>query len=320
MKIVFLGTPDFAVPSLNALINSHHQVVGVVTQPDKPVGRHGKLEYPPVKKLALEHNIPVFQFEKIRRDGVDELTKLNADIFVTCAYGQILSQEVLDIAPHGVINVHGSLLPKYRGASPIQWAIINGETVTGITILQTQIGMDDGPTILKKEVPILKGETAGELFNRLAPLGAQCLIEALTLIENGTATFTPQNEEEVILCKMFKKEQFKPDFSMDANALVNLIHGLNPWPTISAVINGVKFKLLRAQVLTSTEEQNLGVNLNDFEVGEVVVAKPKIGLVVKASNGLINITELQPENGKIMPSKSYLNGKQIPVKSKVISE
>ena len=320
MKIVFLGTPDFAVPSLQALINSNHQVVGVVTQPDKPVGRHGKLEFPPVKKLALKHNIPVFQFEKIRLNGVEPLKKLNADIFVTCAYGQILSQEVLDIAPHGVLNVHGSLLPKYRGASPIQWAIINGETETGITILKTQIGMDDGPTILKKSVSINKNETAGELFLRLAPLGAECLLEALTQIENNTATFTPQNESEVILCKMFKKDQFKADFNMPAKQLASLINGLNPWPTISVSINGVKFKLLRASSLTNQEIQNLNVNLSDFNVGEVVVAKPKVGLVIKSCDGLINIIELQPENGKAMLSKSYLNGKHIEVKSKVLSE
>lgn len=320
MKIVFLGTPDFAVPSLNALINSHHKVVGVVTQPDKPVGRHGKVEFSPVKKVALQHNIPVFQFEKIRVNGVEPLKALNADIFVTCAYGQILSQEVLDIAPFGVINVHGSLLPKYRGAAPIQWAVINGDKVTGITILQTQIGMDDGPIILKRETEIKKGETAGELFNRLAPLGAQCLLDALTQIENKTITFTPQNPNEVVVCKMLKKENFKPDFSILPSSLVNLIHGLNPWPTYTCKINDVSFKFLRAEELTKTQIENLNINLNEFNNGEVVVAKPKIGLIIKSGGGLVNITELQPQNGKIMPSKSYLNGKQIMPHSLILSE
>ncbi len=319
MKIVFLGTPDFAVPSLQALINSRHQVLAAVTQPDKPVGRHGKIEFCPVKKLAISNNIPVYQFEKIRRDGVEDLKKLNADIFVTCAYGQILSQEVLDIAPHGVINVHGSLLPKYRGAAPIQWSIINGDKITGITILQTQIGMDDGPMILKQETEILPGETAGELFDRLAPMGAECLLKALDLIENGKATFTEQNADEVVMCKMLKRENFKPDFNMNAQQFINLIHGLNPWPSMQVLINDTKFKLLRAQMANMQQLSSFNVCVDNFENGEVICAKPKLGLIIKVGGSAVNITELQPENGKIMPSKSYLNGKQIDEHSKILS-
>ena len=206
MRVVFLGTPDFSVNTLKAIINSKHEVVAVVTQPDKPVGRSSKLVFSPVKQVAVEHNLKVLQYNKIRLEGVDDLKALNADIMVTCAFGQILSQEIIDIAPKGIINVHASLLPKYRGAAPIQWSIINGDSETGVTIMQTEAGIDTGDIICMEKTPISETETAGELFDRLSMLGAKLLVEALDLIESGNATFTKQNDDLATHVKMLKKK------------------------------------------------------------------------------------------------------------------
>ena len=195
MRVVFLGTPDFAVPSLEALIENGYNVVAVFTQPDRPAKRGHKLMAPPVKECAIKHGIEVYQFEKIKQEaGLKALKSLEPDILITAAFGQILSKDILDIPSKGCINVHGSLLPKYRGAAPIQWAIINGETVTGITTMYTNIGLDTGDIILKKEIEIGFDETAGELFERMAPLGAELLIETLKEIENGKIKRTPQDE------------------------------------------------------------------------------------------------------------------------------
>lgn len=310
MNIVFFGTPDFAVPTLEKLISSHHNVIAVVTQPDKPVGRNGKVVFSPVKQLALKHNIKVLQYEKIRRDGVTELKNLNADVFVTAAYGQILSKEILEASKHGVFNVHGSLLPKYRGAAPIQWAVINGEKTTGITILKSDVGMDDGDIILKRPVEILPNETAGELFDRLKIVGAECLIEALTMLENGTITYTPQNHNEATVCKMLKKEMSKIDFNKTSTQVKNLVLGLNPWPICE--INAIegRFKVYRAEVVEQQKVENLKLN-NNVKNGEVVVSSPKQGLIVKCADGFVELTEMQAENGKVMPTKNLLNGKHI---------
>lgn len=317
MKIVFFGTPDFAIPTLQSLIDSKHTVLAVVTQPDKPVGRNGKVVFSPVKTLALKHNIPVLQYEKIRRDGVEELKSLNADVFVTAAYGQILSKDILEASKFGVFNVHGSLLPKYRGAAPIQWAIINGEKTTGITILKSDVGMDDGNIILSKSVDIKDGETAGELFNRLKVIGAECLMEALTQLENGTITYTPQNHSEATTCKMLKKELCKIDFNKTTNEIINLILGLNPWPVAEIYFKEGRFKVYKAQ---NANEKINSFNINpNAKNGEVVVASPKQGLIIKCDNGFVELTSIQAENGKIMDAKSLLNGKKIEV-GQVINE
>ena len=194
MKIVFLGTPDFAVPSLNALITAGYEVVAVVTQPDRPVGRKAVLTPSPVKVAALSHGVKVLQFEKISRDGVEELKKLNADIMVTCAFGQILSKEVIDVAPKGIINVHGSLLPKYRGASPVQYAVINGDKIAGVTIMQTDTGIDTGDILAVEKTDVGEKETAGELFERLSKLGAELLLKTLKKIEDGSVVPVKQDE------------------------------------------------------------------------------------------------------------------------------
>ena len=310
MKIIFLGTPDFACKSLQAIYNSSHTIVGVVTQPDKPQGRSNKLVPSAVKKLALSLNLPVYQYEKISRDGVAQLSQLGADIMVTCAYGQMLSQEVLDMCPYGVINVHGSLLPKYRGAAPIQWAIINGDKVTGITILKTMIGMDDGPIILKEELEIKQYETSGELFDRLSVLGAQCIVKALDSIQEGSATYTPQDENLAVKCKLLRHTMSNLDWSQPNTQIANLIHGLNPWPTAKATIDGVHFKLFRC-VLSDA---------SDGVPGQVIVSSNKLGLVIRCGVGSVEITELQPENGKRMKAKDYLNGKSISVGAMVTNE
>ena len=308
MKIVFFGTPDFSIPTLQKLIDSHHEVIGVVTQPDRPVGRNGRIVFSPVKQLALKYNIPVYQYEKIRRDGVEELVGLKADLFVTAAYGQILSKEILDASTYGVFNVHGSLLPKYRGAAPIQWAVINGEKTTGITILRSDVGMDDGDIILKHEVDIMPEETAGELFDRLAVIGADCLMEALQQLEDGTITYTPQDHSLATVCKMLKKENCTLNFDNSAYLVKQFILGLNPWPVAEMKLEEGRFKVYKAIVYNNND-----LLVDNYKTGEVVLASPKSGLVIKANDGFVEITEIQAENGKVMNAKSLLNGKHIRV-------
>ena len=310
MRVVFLGTPDFAVPTLKNLIE-HHEVVGVVTQPDKPVGRSGKLMPSPVKVEALKHGIPVFQFNRIRKEGEESLKALNADIMVTCAYGQILDEKILNLTPNGVYNVHGSLLPKYRGASPIQWAIINGEKETGITILKSGIGIDDGPTIYSKSIEILEEETAGELFDRLSILGAECIIEALKKLESGDYELVPQNNEKATHCKMFKADFGKLDFEKNAQELVNFIRGLNPSPIAYFKINGARFKVFKAKAVQKDFLNNWGINFEELKNGEIALARVKQGLFIKANDGYLSILEIQAENSKKMDIKSFLNGKKL---------
>ena len=314
MKVIFLGTPEFALPTLQALI-VNHEVVGVVTQLDKPVGRSKTPVFSPVKKLAVKYNIPVFQYKRIRKEGVEDLKSLNADVMVTCAYGQILSQEILDITPIGVINVHGSLLPKYRGAAPIQWSIINGDKTTGITILRSEAGMDDGDTIYKREVEILPYETSESLFERLSYVGADCLIHTLSLIEKGEAVFTPQDHENATICKMLKPEMAVVNFSNSATSICNLIHGLNPWPIVKIKINDFVFKVFTARVMTAEEVSKFVPNLDDFSIGQVVLSSPKRGLVIKCGEDFLYLLDIQNQNAKKMTSNAFLNGKNIPVGS-----
>lgn len=305
MKVVFLGTPDFAVPSLSALIKSKHEVLAVVTQPDKRVGREQKLSYSPVKTLALEHGIKVLQFNKIRLEGVEELKNLNADIMISCAYGQILSQEIIDIAPHGIINVHGSLLPKYRGASPIQQAVIDGESETGITIMQTEAGIDTGDILSVVKTKISDDETAGELFDRLSYLGGELLIETLDKIEQGKITPIKQDDSKATHVSMIKKEDGLIDFTKPAVVIFNKIRGMNPWPVAYARLNGKMLKIFKSEVVL--------VNAENAKEGEVVFADKNLGLVVKCGQGFLKITELQLEGGKRMSSHDFLLGRKIAV-------
>lgn len=303
MKVIFLGTPEFGVNVLNKIYESSHEVVAVICQPDKPSGRGNKFVAPPVKVKALELGIPVYQFNKIRVDGVETLKSLNADIMVTAAFGQILSQEIIDICPHGIINVHGSLLPKYRGASPIQASIINGDTQTGVTIMQTEAGIDTGDMILSKNCEIFSTDTYGTLSEKLSVLGANLCVEALDLIENKKASFVPQNHEHATHTKMFKKEDTILNFNKTAGEIVNLIRGLNPNPVAVFYLNGESFKVFEARALACDSVAKNGTIIN---------ASAKEGLVIKCEGGAVEIVEMTAPNSKRMLAKSYLNGKKFP--------
>ncbi|MEG1499635.1 MAG: methionyl-tRNA formyltransferase [Clostridia bacterium] len=302
MKIIFLGTPKFAMKILEVLTQSRHNVVLVVCQPDKAVGRGKKVQESDVKVFAKSQNIPVLQFEKIREQGLDALKNVDADIMITAAYGQILSEEILNLKKYGIINVHGSLLPQYRGPAPIQWAIINGEKTTGITIMQTDKGMDTGDILLQKEIKIEKSETAEPLFLRLADVGGGLLLQALDQIESGTVKKCPQDEKFSSYFPMLKKEIGKIDFKKTCNEIVNLIRGLNPWPLAYFEIQTEKFKVFSASI---TDLQTLG------ECGEVLVSDSKNGLIVQCRDGRISIDEICVAGSKRMPTKCYLNGKKI---------
>ena len=302
MKIIFLGTPDFSASILECLISSRHDIVGVVTQPDKESGRGHKVLPTPVKVLAQKHNIPVYQFKRISKE-CDVLKDLNADIMITAAYGQILRQNVLDLTPKGVINVHASLLPKYRGSSPIQWCIIKGEEETGVTIMKTDIGVDTGDMILAKKVNIASDETAGELFDKLSNLGKEALLEALDLIESGDATYTPQDHEKMSHYPMLDKESGKIDFSANAKDIVNLCRGLNPWPV--AFINldeQNKLKVYKASVVATSDNSPCGT---------VLYCDSKNGLVIKCGDSAVSLDIIQTAGTKAMPAKDYLRGRKL---------
>ena len=300
MKIVFLGTPDFAVKPLEALINSHHEVLAVVTQPDKPVGRKAIITPCDVKVYAQSRGVKTLSYNKIRLEGVEDLKALNPDIMVTCAYGQILSKEILDIAKHGVINIHASLLPKYRGSAPIQWAIINGDKQTGVTIMQTDVGVDTGDILKAVSLDILENETAGELFERLSVLGAQTIVSVIDDIEKGNITPIKQDENKATHVGMLKKEDGLLDFNKPTKDLVNLIRGLNPWPVAFTTLNGKTLK-----VYSATPCDNNG------ESGKVLFADIKNGFIVATGDGSIKINELQLEGSKKMNARDFLVGNKV---------
>ncbi len=297
MRIVFMGTPEFAVPSLKALCENGYDVVGVFTQPDRPKGRGNKVTMSPVKEYALSQNIPVFQPQRIRRDGVEDLKALAPDLCVTAAFGQILSQEILDIPPMGNINVHASLLPRHRGSAPINWAILQGDKEAGVTTMMMDKGIDTGDMLLKSATPIQSGETAGELTLRLSQLGADLLRETLHALENGTLTRIPQDESQMTYDPMLDKQMGIIDWTMDAESIVNRIHGLNPWPGCSTAWQDGRLKLLRATVA-----QGSGA------AGEIIGADAKAGLTIACGSGAVNITMLQAPGGKPMNAKDYLRG------------
>ena len=299
MRIVFLGTPDFGVPSLNALIDAGYEVAGVFTQPDKPKGRGNKMQKSPVKICAEGYGIPVYQPKKIRVDGVEDLRALAPDLCVTAAFGQILSQEVLDIPKIGTVNVHSSLLPKYRGSAPINWAVMEGETVTGVTTMMTDKGLDTGDILLKKEVPILPGETAEELTVRLAPIGAELLIETIRSIEAGDCPRTKQDEAEASYFPMLKKEMGDIDWTLPAEKIVNLVRGLTPWPGTSFIWGEDEtVKVWKAEIA-----ENPGL-----EPGKIIAADAKQGLIIAAGENAVRVLEMQAPGGKRMNPKDYLRG------------
>lgn len=313
MRIAFLGTPEFAVPSLKMLVESGHEIA-VFTQPDRPKGRGKSLAMPEVKVFALEAGLPVYQFEKIRsEEGLKALSDFAPELMVTAAFGQLLSKENLSVPKYGCINVHGSILPKYRGASPIQSAIIAGEKITGCTTMLTDIGMDTGDILLYKEVEIGEDETYGELYARLAVLGAELLKETITALENGTLTRTPQNGEQATHCKTIKKSEAQIDFSLPSQRIHDLVRGMDPSPIAYAKCGGENIKIFKTKPLS--EASPLFDEANEAggcaATGECVIASSKKGLVVKTGDGYLEIRELQFPNSKRMDAKAALNGKKL---------
>lgn len=301
MKIVFMGTPDFAVPVLKALIREKYDIAGVFTQPDRPKGRGKKPAPGPVKIAAEEAGIPVYQPERIRRDGVENLKKLNPDLCVTAAFGQILSQEILDIPPLGNINVHASLLPKHRGAAPIAYAIMNGDREAGVTTMYMDAGIDTGDILLQEKTGIGENETCGELTAKLSRLGAELLIRTVRELENGTLKRIPQNEEDMTYDPMLNKAMSVLDFTQEADLVRGRINGLNPWPCASVPLGCERLKLLRA-----VKDEGCGMP------GTVIEADPRKGLLIACGKGAVRILEVQAPGGKQMKAEDYLRGHGIP--------
>ncbi len=307
MKIVFAGTPAFAVAPLQAMIENGFDVVGVITQTDKPQGRKGILTPPPVKTFALAQGLPVLQPEKIR-DEIAAVKTLGGDLLVTCAYGQILTQSVLDLFPQGVWNIHAGLLPQYRGASPIQSCIVNGETVTGISVMKTELGLDCGDVLLVEETPVLETETYGELSDRLSVLGAETIVRALRMLESGKYTLTPQGDAGVNVVRKIGKEHAKINFSQSVKEVVDHIRGMNPAPVAYAELDGNKINLYRAERAVLTDEER--AEMEKAVCGEVLSDKPKRGLLVKCADGAVKITEVQAAGGKRISGGDFINGRK----------
>lgn len=313
MDVVFMGTPDFAVAALEAIIEAGHRVTAVVTQPDKPKGRGKEMQMPPVKECAVAHGIPVFQPVKIKdAEAVDTLRTYGADVFVVAAFGQILSEEILTMPRFGCVNIHASLLPKYRGSAPIQWAIINGDKTTGVTIMQMDKGIDTGDMFCKKEVAISPGETGDSLHDKLAQAGAELIVEALPKIESGDMTPVKQNDEESSYVKMLHKSMGKIDWQQSAQSLDCLIRGLISWPGAFTVRNGKTLKIWEEEALTDEElrEKHTASDISDEAAGTVVLVE-KDAFYVQTGDGILKITSVQPEGKKRMAVKDYLLGYQI---------
>lgn len=317
MKIIFLGTPHFAKNILECLINSSHQVVAVVCQPNRSVGRKQILEAPETKVLAEKYGIPVYQFNKIRLEGVEPLKALNADIMVTAAYGQILSREVLDITPNGVINVHGSVLPAYRGSSPVQWSLINGEKTLGVTILKTDVGIDNGPVIFSEGFDIEEKDTVETLLDRISAIGCPLLLKALEDIERGEVSYFPQEENRASYYPMLKKENAVIDFNKPAEEIKNFIRGMANWPVAQTTLFGVTMKVYSAKAMQDINFPNDDMVYENHSKnaqrknGEVIFASSKKGVFVRTGEGILQLLEVQMENGRRMDVKNLVNGNKI---------
>ena len=299
MRVIFMGTPEFAVGTLQAIYEAGHEVCLVVTQPDKPKGRGHVMQYTPVKEYAVSKEIEVFQPIKIREvEAVEKLKSYQADICVVAAFGQILPKEILEMCPYGCINVHASLLPKYRGAAPIQWVIIDGEKESGVTIMQMNEGLDTGDMISKVVVPITEEETGGTYHDKLAEAGARLCVETMKEIEAGTVVRTSQDDSQSCYAKMLRKELGAIDFTKSAEEIQRLIRGLNPWPSAYTILHGKTLKIWAAKVEDKEYEGAIGS----------IVAKDKKSLVVKTGQGALAITELQLAGKKRMTTESFLLG------------
>lgn len=310
MRVVFMGTPDFSVPTLQALIDSPYEVVGVFTQPDRPRGRGGKVQMSPVKELALKHQIPVIQPTKMRLDGLEPLRALKPDVCVTAAFGQILPQAALDIPPMGTVNVHASLLPRHRGAAPIQWAILCGDELAGVTTMYTDRGVDTGDMLLKAQTPILPQDTAGTLTERLAAMGAELLIETLRRLEAGTCPREKQDEALATYDPKIEKEMGLLVFQEGTQVCLNRVRAMSPWPCAYAQLGEGVLKVWRAQSAQSA---------GNAVPGTVLRADRKQGLIVATSDGAIELCEIQAPNAKRMDARAFLLGHPIE-EGKLLSE
>lgn len=319
MRIVFMGTPDFAVSTLKSLIDSRHEVIAVVTQPDKPKGRGGKMQFTPVKEAALEAGIEVYQPQKAKdEEFVKFIRKLAPDVMVVVAYGQILTKEMLDIPKYGCINVHASLLPKLRGAAPIQWSVIDGDEESGVTIQQMDEGIDTGDILLVKKYKLDKKETGGSLFEKLASFGGPMILEVLDMAEEGRLNPVKQGEDSTY-AKMLSKSTGKIDFSIDAVSIERLIRGLNPWPSAFAFIHGKMLKIWEADVLSEEEAEAAGMSDDTAEPGTITaIGKDKI--VVKTGKDYLVVTSLQLEGKKRMDTGAFLRGYKLEAGEKLLSE
>ncbi len=299
MKIIFMGTPDFAVGALEKIVEAGHEVLLVVTQEDKPKGRGKEIQFTPVKECALKHGIEVYQPHRIKaEEGVAKLREYDADVFVVAAYGQILSKEILDMPKYGCVNIHASLLPKYRGAAPIQWSIIDGEKITGVTTQMMAEGIDTGDILDVLEVEIAEDETGGSLFDKLTEAGAKIILETLNKLESGTITRTPQDHSKSTYAKMLDKKLGDIDFTKSAEEIERLVRGLNPWPSAYTRYKGKTLKVWKAEVVDSEYDGQCGQ----------IVDKTKKSIIVKTGKGALAITELQMEGKKRMTTEAYMCG------------
>lgn len=302
MRVVFMGTPDFSVPTLQALIDNQYDVVGVFTQPDRPKGRGGKVQMSPVKELALKHDIPVFQPLKMRLDGLEPLRELKPDICVTAAFGQILSQDVLDVPPMGTVNVHASLLPRHRGAAPIQWSILCGDEVAGVTTMFSDKGIDTGDMLLKAETPILPEDTAGTLTDRLAQIGAELLVETLKQLEAGTCPRTAQDHEKSTYDPKITKELGELDFDEGLEKCLLRVRAMSPWPCAYTELAEGVLKVWAAKAADIAASA---------PAGTVLRANKKDGLIIATSHGAMELCEIQAPNARRMDARAFLLGHPI---------
>ncbi len=303
MKIVFMGTPDYAVGALEALIRAGHEITAVVTQPDKAKGRSDSLQYPPVKECALTHGLTVFQPERVKRpEAVDRLRTYEADVFIVAAFGQILSREILDLPSYGCLNIHASLLPRYRGASPIQHVIIDGEERTGITIMQMDAGIDTGDILYQKEIPIDRQDTYQSLYGKLTALGGETVVEALEMLRQGALIPRKQAEEESCYAPLITKEMGRIDFSRDAFSIERLIHGMNPWPSAYTSYQGKQLKIWEA---LAREEEGTAP-----EPG-TIVSVGRQDFTVATGRGLLQVLEVQLAGKKRMSARDFLLGMRL---------
>ncbi len=301
MKIVFMGTPDFASVSLEKLYSEDFDIAAVFTQPDKPKNRGMKLAMSPVKKLAIEHGTPVYQPENLK-DGtaLKILEDIRPELIIVVAYGKLLPESILNLPKYGCINIHGSILPKYRGAAPIQWTVLNGDKTAGVTSMFLNSGMDTGDIIFTRETPVGEAETSGQLFDRLAILGGELLCDTVRAIESGHAPRTPQNEAFASYAPPLKKEQSIIDFNDTYKDILNKIRGLNPWPVAKAEIAGTQFKVFSA----------IGKS-GSFGVPGTIISSGQDGITVACGDGAVTITELQAPGGRRMSAGEYLRGHPI---------